>query len=227
MACVLLVTAVLALIASGRAVSAQDNPDAQVWVQFLSLGEMTGGWRTHIEVQPRFMEDASELGLTLVRTAVGRPIAPRMTVWLGHAWVPRTLGPGARHEQRIWQQLLTTMPAVHGWTPSVRLRIEQRWLEPWDGVSHRVRVLTRAQRTVGTVRRWGVFAYNEAMVTLDQTTRGPSRGYDRNRLSAGVVRRISPAVSTDVGYIWENAVIADGRRNDHVFIAVLNLTAPR
>lgn len=227
MGCGLLLTAVLSLIANERAVSAQDNPDAQVWVQFLALGELAGGWRTHVEVQPRVMEDASELGLTLVRTAIGRPVAPRMSAWLGHAWVPRTLGPGVRHEQRLWQQLLTTLPGLGGWAPSVRLRLEQRWLEPWDGVSHRVRVLTRAQRTIGAARRWGVFAYDEAMVTLDHTMRGPSRGYDRNRLSAGVVRRLSPVVSTDMGYIWENAVTADGRRNDHVFIAVINLTAPR
>ncbi len=217
----------VAVLATPREVSAQDDPDGQAWVQVLALGEIGDRWRSHIEVQPRFMNNVSELGLTLVRTAVGRQIAPRATVWLGHAWVPRTLGEGTRHEQRAWQQLLTALPAVKGWMPSVRLRVEQRWLAPWDGVSHRVRVLARAQRPVGAARRWGVFAYDEAMVTLDHTPRGPSRGYDRNRLSAGVARRFTPALSTDVGYIWENSVIADGRRNDHVFIAVLNISAPR
>ena len=172
------------------------------------------------------MNDASELGLTIVRTAVGRRVAPRVTVWLGHAWVPRTLGAGVRHEQRIWQQLSLTAPAVGRWAPSARLRLEQRWLEPWQGPSHRLRVLNRAQRPLGGTP-WALFAYDEAMFTLDRTQRGPSRGFDRNRLAAGLVRRVSPTVSTDVGYIWENAVVPGGRRNDHVIVAVLNLSMPR
>ena len=207
--------------------TAQDNPDTQAWAQVLAIGQVSEHWRTHVEVQPRFMNGPSELGLTIVRTAVGRRVAPRASVWLGHAWVPRTLGTGTRHEQRLWQQLLVTPPAVGGWAPTARLRVEQRWLEPWQGTSHRVRVLTRAQRPLGRRTPWSVFAYDEAMFTIDRTPRGPARGYDRNRLSAGLAHRASPIVSTDIGYIWENAVIPGGRRNDHVFIAVLNLAVPR
>ena len=210
------ILAAVIVLARPGAAAAQDSPDAQIWFQMLAVGDLADQWRTHVEVQPRFMDDTSELGLTLVRTAIGRSIAPGLTAWIGHAWVPRTLGPDTRHEQRIWQQLLAALPAVRSWTPSIRLRIEQRWLDPWDGTSHRVRLLTRAQRSLGTARRWGLFAYDEAMVTLDRTPRGPSRGFDRNRLSTGVVRRLSPAVSTDVGYIWENTAVAEGRRNDHI-----------
>jgi Protein of unknown function (DUF2490) len=218
---------VLGAALTGTTAAAQDSPDSQAWVQALAVGAVSAHWRTHVEVQPRFMNGASELGLTIVRTAVGRSVAPRVSVWLGHAWVPRALGTGVRHEQRIWQQLLLTSPAVGGWTPTARLRVEQRWLEPWQGASHRVRVLTRAQRPLGVGTQWSVFAYDEAMFTLDRTPRGPARGYDRNRLSAGLARRSSPIVSTDIGYIWENAVIPGGHRNDHVFIVVLNLSMPR
>lgn len=206
--------------------AAQDNPDHQAWLQVLALGQV-GDWRTHVEVQPRFMNDASELGLTIVRTAVGRTVAPRVSAWLGHAWVPRTLGSGVRHEQRIWQQLSWAGPTVGRWTPSLRVRLEQRWLEPWDGVSHRLRLLGRGQRPFRPGSRWGVFAYDELMLTLDRTPRGPVRGFDRNRLSGGLSRRFSAAVSTDVGYIWETSTITGGRRHDHVAVAVLNLTVPR
>ncbi len=222
-----IVAALVAVVARPGIGAAQDNPDQQAWVQVLALGQLGDDWRTHVEVQPRFMNDASELGLTIVRTAVGRRVAPRLTAWLGHAWVPRTLGAGVRHEQRIWQQLTFAAPALGRWTPSARLRVEQRWLEPWDGVSHRVRLLARAQRPLGATSPWGLFAYDELMVTLDRTPRGPARGFDRNRLSGGLSRRLSPSVSTDLGYIWETATITGGRRHDHVVVAVLNLTAPR
>jgi Protein of unknown function (DUF2490) len=104
--------------------------------------------------------------------------------------VPRTLGSGVRHEQRLWQQLSFAGPVVGGWTPTARLRLEQRWLEPWAGTSHRVRVLARTQRTLGATSPWGLFTYNETMFTLDRTPRGPARGFDRNRLSGGVVRHL-------------------------------------
>ena len=221
------VAALAGLLLLPPAVTAQDNPDTQVWVQVLALGQIGDDWRTHVEVQPRFMNDASELGLTIVRTAVGRRVAPRLTAWLGHAWVPRTLGAGVRHEQRIWQQLSFAGPAFGRWTPSARLRIEQRWLEPWVGVSHRVRLLARAQRPLRPGSAWGLFTYDEVMITLDRTPRGPARGVDRNRLSGGLSRRLSAVASTDLGYIWETATIAGGRRNDHMLSVVLNLNAPR
>ena len=217
----------LALLTVPATSWAQDTSDGQVWMQALAIGQLGADWRTHVEVQPRWMNDASELGLTIVRTALGRRVAPRLTVWLGHAWVPRTLGAGVRHEQRLWQQLSYAAPAVARWTPTVRLRVEQRWLQPWDGASHRVRLLARAQRPLGAATPLAVFTYNEAMFTLDHTRRGPARGFDRNRLAAGLVRRFSPVVSSDLGYIWETVTIPRGRRNDHVLLAVLNLSVPR
>lgn len=206
---------------------AQTSPDMQTWVQALAIGQVSDRWRTHLEVQPRVMEDSSELGLTIVRTAIGRKMSSRATLWLGHAWVPRTLGTGIRHEQRLWQQLSLVGPAAGRWTSTARLRLEQRWLTPWDGTSHRVRMMARTQRPLGKTTPWGVFAYDEVMVTLDRTPRGPLRGYDRNRLAAGLSRRYSPAVSSDIGYIWENAVVPSGKRNDHVMVAVLNLALSR
>jgi hypothetical protein len=203
-------------------VCAQDLEDSQLWVQALATVTLSPEWRAHLELQPRMLNDASELGLTIVRTAVGRQVAPGVTVWLGHAWVPRSLGPSTQHEHRVWQQLLVNAPTAAGWTPTIRLRVEQRWLTPWDGSSQRVRLLARVQRPVGEGGRWSVFTYDEAMATLDATPGGPVRGYDRNRLSAGLVRRFTPWVWTDVGYIWENATVSGGRRNDHVAIAVLN-----
>ena len=216
-----------AVLAGATSASAQPNPDHQVWVQGLALGQLSENWRSHIEVQPRWFDDSSELGLTIVRTAIGRRLTPRVTAWLGHAWVPRTFGEGVRHEQRIWQQVSITGPVLGAWSTSGRLRVEQRWLDPWDGVSHRVRMLARAQRPVGATKRWGVWAYDELMVTLDDTPRGPASGFDRNRLAGGVSRRLSPVVSGDAGYLWERGVFGAGRRNDHIAIVVLNLSPPR
>lgn len=222
-----LVALAVLLGATATPAAAQPSPDTQIWIQGLALGQLSEQWRSHVEVQPRWFDDASELGLTIVRTAIGRRVSPRVTAWLGHAWIPRTFGDGVRHEQRIWQQLLLTGPVLGGWTTTGRLRVEQRWLEPWDGVSHRVRGMARVQRPVANGSPWGVWAYDELMVTLDDTPRGPSSGFDRNRLSAGVSRRLSATVSFDAGYLWERGVAGPGRRDDHVALGVLYLAWPR
>jgi hypothetical protein len=194
----------------------------------LALGQLSEHWRTHIEVQPRWFDDASELGLTIVRTAIGYQVRPRVSMWVGHAWVPRTFGVGTRHEQRTWQQVSLTGPRPGGWATTGRIRLEQRWLEPWDGTSHRLRLMGRLQRPVQAGSGWSVFAYDETMITLDDTDLGPVRGYDRNRLSAGVNRRLTGVASVDVGYIWENAATGGGpHRNDQIAIGVLNLALPR
>ncbi len=216
---------VLVTLAAATA-AAQDNPDRQVWGQVLALGALGDHWRTHVEVQPRVMNDASELGLTIVRTGLGRRVTPRMTLFLGHAWIPRTLGAGVRHEQRLWQQMSVSAPAVAGWSPSLRLRLEQRWLAPWPDTAHRARVMVRGQRALASTP-WSLFAYDELMVNLDRTTGGPARGFDRNRVAGGVTRRWSPVVSADLGYLWEHSAIPAGRRNDHVVVVVLNLSVPR
>jgi hypothetical protein len=97
-------------------------------------------------------------------------------------------------------------------------------------VSHRLRLLGRAQRRLGT-GPWSVGVYDELMITLDATGRGPSRGYDRNRLYGAIMRRLSPNLTTEFGYIWENEVITRSqRRTNHVVIGVVNVafsTRPR
>lgn len=206
---------------------AQHTQDQQLWAQGLALGRL-GDWRTHLELQPRFFDEASELGLTIARTAIGRALSPRASAWLGYAWVPRTSGQGVRHEQRVWQQLLVTPPAVAGWAPSVRLRLEQRWLEPWENTSHRLRTLVRAQRAIDAGRRWQVASYNELMVTFDDTPRGPAQGYDRNRFYTGVMRTMTASATIEAGYIWEHSPLpGPGDKHDHAAIGVVTLQWPR
>ena len=184
--------------------------------------------RTHAEVQPRWFDEASELGLTIVRAAIGRQLSERAAVYAGYGWVPRTYGTGVRHEQRTWQQLSLSYPQVGRWLPSSRVRLEQRWLDPWADASHRLRVLTRGQRPVGSGRRWHVALYDEAMFTFDTTAMGPARGYDRNRLFGGIGLRLSPAVTAEWGYLWENSTVrGPGQRNDHVPVAALTITWPQ
>jgi hypothetical protein len=219
--------ALLTLVAGSRPARAQDTMDGQQWTQALAIGQISPNWRTHIEVQPRLFDNASELGLNIVRTAIGRQLTPSLSLWAGHAWVRRSLGP-TTHENRVWQQLSIVLPRAGRWAPSARIRLEQRRLEQWDDTVHRLRLLARAQRQFHASSPWHVAVYDEAMITLDTTTAGPYRGYDRNRLFGGVGRRLSSTFTAEFGYLWENSTIRGPlQRNEHVASAVLNVNWPR
>lgn len=219
---------VLLLLGGVRPAHAQDTQDGQVWMQALAIGQLSSNWRTHLELQPRIFDDASELGLTIVRMAIGRQITPTVSLWGGYAWVPRSLGPQTTHEQRFWQQVSVTLPRAGRWAPSARIRLEQRWWDPWDGTVHRLRLMARAQRPIGEGGPWHIALYDEAMITLDTTTPGPFRGYDRNRLFGGLGRRLSPTFTAEFGYMWENSTIRGPlQRNEHVASLVLNIAWPR
>ncbi len=221
----LLILCVFAVTGEARA---QDTMDSQLWMQTLAIGQLSPRWRTHLELQPRMFDNMSELGLTLVRTAIGRQLTPRVSVWVGHAWVPRTLGPTTTHENRLWQQLSITLPRAGQWAPSARIRLEQRRLGQWGSTVHRLRLLARGQRQFHAGSPWHVAVYDEAMVTLDTTTPGPFRGYDRNRLFGGIGRRLNSTFTTEFGYIWENSTLRGPlQRNEHIASAVLNVSWPR
>jgi len=219
---------VFALVLGVSPTRAQDYQDGQLWSQTVVTSQVSANWRTHVELQPRMFDNGRELGFTIIRTAVGRQLTPRLTVWGGYTWVARSLGPSTRWERRSWQQASISLPRAGSWTPSMRLRIEQRWLEPWANVTHRVRLMARVQRPVRANSPWHIAFYDEAMFTLDTTTPGPYRGYDRNRLFSGLGRRVSPALTVEGGYLWENSTIyGPGQRNEHVALLTLNVAWPR
>lgn len=203
--------------------------DHQVWTQVTAQGRLSENWRSHIEVQPRWMDDASELGLVIMRTAIGRQITPHLTVWGGYVFEPRTLGPGVRYEQRIWEQLSIAPPTVGGWKPSGRIRLEQRWQDVlWENTSHRLRFQGRMQRPLAAKSPWQFATYDEVMVTLDETRLGPRQGFDRNRVYGGIMRSINSSLTLEAGYIWEHSTLtATASRNDHILSTVVTVQWPK
>lgn len=195
-----LATALLVMMpVAGRA---QPPSDTQVWVMGLATVPVREHWRVHIELQPRASVEEGMTTEVLTRLALGRRVTQRATVWAGYAWVAKPPGPGVVHEHRAWQQLSLTAPSIAGWTPSLRLRLEQRTHPGWDGLSHRVRALSRLVRPVTPDRRWSAVAWHEGFLTVDRTPGGPARGIDQHRVFGGILRQLSSALGLEAGYLW-------------------------
>lgn len=213
----------LVCLLPGRA-AAQDTVDTQAWALVLATVRLSENWRLHLEEQPRWHENVSESFQIITRTALGRRVGSRASMWGGYAWVAKPPGPGVTHEHRIWEQLSATFPDAGAWTPSIRIRLEQRFQDGWAGSSHRLRTMGRLVRPVTEDRRWSVVGWDELFVTMDDTSRGPAQGVDQNRLFAGVLRQYSPQVGLEFGYLWTTAKPPTRERTHaHVAFVWLNL----
>lgn len=195
-------TLLLGMPVAGRA---QQTSDTQVWVMGLATVPVGEDWRLHLELQPRASVEDGMTTEVLTRVALGRRVARRAAVWAGYAWVAKPPGPGVVHEHRAWQQVSLTAPSVAGWVPSLRLRLEQRTQPGWDGLSHRVRALSRLVRPVTPDRRWSAVAWHEGFLTVDRTPGGPGRGIDQHRVFGGLLRQLTPALGVEAGYLWRTA----------------------
>jgi Protein of unknown function (DUF2490) len=205
--------------------AAQDTVDTGFWLQVLATVRLSENWRLHLEEQPRWNDDWSASYQVLTRTALGRRVGSRASLWGGYAWIAKPPGEGVTHEHRIWEQLSATFPTAARWTPSLRLRLEQRFQDGWADSSHRVRIMGRGVRPFDAQGRWSLAAWDELLVTLDETESGPAEGVDQNRLFVGVLRQFSRQVGLEAGYLWVAFDSRTGpRTHQHNLFVWLNLT---
>jgi hypothetical protein len=211
----------------GEAV-AQLNPpghDAQLWTEVVLTVNLSPTWQVFVEGQPRWSDDWSTLQQVIARGALGYRLNPRWTIWGGYAWIPRTRGPGTQYEQRIFQQLSGTFPTIAKWTPLLRVRLEQRFLDTWADNSHRLRVRGRVVRPIDEKGLWSIALSDEAMVTFDDTARGPWQGVDQNRAYGGLLRRLSPNATIEGGYLWQTTKPPTSTRtHSHAAVVIVNFT---
>jgi hypothetical protein len=197
------------LLAAGQARADDLDDDFQVWapaILQLDIGpKVLRGW---FEVQPRFDEDAGQLGVLLTRPALGVYVRPWLTAWAGYAYVER-LRPEYAHEHRAWEQLQAnaTVDEESGTKVMARLRVEHRLREGEDPVAHRVRLLVRAQRALADLKPMSLhgIVWNEVFVGLNTVKWGPASGFDRNRSFIGLGLQMIPEARFEVGYMFEVA----------------------
>lgn len=205
----------------GAPALAQDAVDVQLWTQAVAIVNVSANWRVHVEEQPRWNDNISQTFQVLTRTAVGRRINDRLTLWAGHGWIAKPPTPGIAHEQRLWQQASINFAATR-WVPALRFRQEQRWQGEWADVSHRLRVMGRVVSSAAP-ERWGAVFSNEAMFTFDETPAGPIQGFDQNRLFGGALYRFATRHWVEFGGFWVASNADGSSRHDYVQYVGVNL----
>lgn len=151
------------------------------------------------DTQPRFTKNMERFEQILLRQQLLYVINKRSDVQVGYVF-NRTFFPVQLDDHRISEQFAVSIP-IRKLAFYNRFRLEQRFIEYRDGeVSVRARYNSRFTYPVYRDRVFA-FASNELFINLNRVNRGPTPGFDQNRLLVGAGVRVYKQLRLDLGYM--------------------------
>jgi hypothetical protein len=211
--------AVLAAAVWVQAAAAQTTDDTQLWLSANTQGSIRGPYRVSLELHGRWRDDMRHFERTVARLQGGRTVTKHLTAWFGFEenWPFEGRIP---EERRLWQQVIVIQPAGI-WALSHRARLEERYVDGVDRMVPRLRYSLRATRPLHAKSAWGAVLATEFFFQLRDVVRGSQpypAGLDRDRVQAGVSRRLTHAVSVEPSYLLQfiNSPTPLPNRREHI-----------
>ena len=196
--------------------AAAQESDFQAWNALAVSGPAADDSRFLLwfDGHARFSEDASRLGVSIIRPGIGWRVKPGLDLWAGYARVvSRADGRENIEEDRIWQQATFNLPAGPLGTIGMRTRLEQRFREAGDETGWRFRQFARwSRRLEGT--DFSIVAWDELFINLNNADGVQTDGFDQNRLFVGAAWHVAPSVRFEAGYL--NNILNPPGGNDPV-----------
>ncbi len=181
-----------------------DDEDFQAWFAFATNGLVNEDSRLlyWFDGHARFGNDAGELGVSIIRPAIGWRINNSLDLWLGYARVTNSIGPSDIEEDRIWQQATYSIASNNLGSFSGRTRLEQRFRDERNGddTGHRIRQFFRWGKPIKSTN----FAYviwDEIFIGLNETDWGQINGFDQNRAFFGMSYKLTKKARVEFGYL--------------------------
>jgi hypothetical protein len=218
----------LLLFALGLATPAwsQTVTDERVWTTFTAQGRLGAGspWRWSSDTLVRTRDGARTKDFLAGRVLITRELTRGSSAGFGYAYGAGFPGDGGTvGEHRFMQQYVWS-----GFTAdrrlSFRTRLEERVIEGNNSVVVRVRQQVRVNWPIAASRRLQLVAFEEVFVNASSTAR-VARGFDSNRVFAGVRQAVTPRSSVEVGYLNVYTRLRPGiTRRSHILSAILAVT---
>lgn len=193
--------------------------DFQSWNAIALAGDASddGKWQYWFDGHLRFKDDASSLGVSIIRPAVGYRMNDSLTLWLGVARVTVDAPGNSIDEDRIWQQATFNIGDFLGGNVSGRTRLEQRFRDDFgDDTGHRIRQFIRWAKPIND--NWSLVVWDELFVGLNDADWGQRSGFDQNRLFVGPAYHLTDKWRVEVGYLHNHinpASEAAGNQNNN------------
>jgi hypothetical protein len=216
-----LAAVVAATVALLSAAQAQDDSDFQAWSAVFLTAKPSDDSRLLLwfDGHARFSNDASRLGVSILRPAVGWRVSDNLDVWAGYARVvSRSDSAPEVEEDRLWQQATYPISDVLGGRLTGRTRLEQRFRGTGEDTGHRLRQFVRWERRLeGTP--FSALVADEFFVNFNDADWGQRSGFDQNRLFIGGALHLSKRARFEGGYLNNilNVAGPDNQMNHNVF----------
>lgn len=181
---------------------AETIEDGRAWFNLTSEGNLTDKLRWYMELQPRFKQEGREFDQYLIRPGINYKLTDHVLVGGGYGYI-RTRTEQGRYtdEDRIWQQVIYNTAWQNGAKFSSRSRLEQRFLDSGDDTGWRYRQLLRVSKPLASLPSVSLVLWNEVFINFRETDWGAQRGFDQNRLFAGIAWTATPAARLEFGYL--------------------------
>jgi hypothetical protein len=215
---------ILLVIAHAGPARSQTVTDNRVWTALALQGRIAteSPWRWSTDVLFRMRDGASTRDFIAGRVIIGRDLTRRSSAGLGYAYGAGFLnGGGTFDEHRFVQQYVWSAPVTVG-ALSLRSRLEERLIEGNSGVQLRARQQVRLSRDLVATGRLQVVLSEEAFVNANSTSRA-ARGFESNRVFAGVRQMMTARTGVEVGYLnlYARSRSAPSRRSHVLSVAIV------
>ena len=196
--------------------------DFETWNAINLGGNFSKDWKGALELQGRFVDNVSRLGVTIVRPSIGYNIDNHFSVWAGYLMQSNstTAKPNTyKIEQDAWQGLTWTANADDETKTEIRNRLEERFLPDNSDISYRWRTRFKAEHQFLNYPKWSIIGYDEMFVTLNNNINNMSlqSGPDQNRLYVGFGYKLTNLVKVEAVYqyqhVWGYATRPDQNNN--------------
>lgn len=150
-----------------------------------------------VTLQLRLNDDADRRERTLLRPSLSYRIDPNQT--FGGGYDAHFINASKdKVEQRLWQQYQMSRRYA-GTNVSLRLRLEQRFIEHIDGVPVRLRVKPALTVPINN-SPWSLTISNEFFMAFNSVSGGQRGGFHENRAYLGFGRTLSESIAGQIGY---------------------------
>ena len=145
-------------------------------------------------------------------------ITPKTSIWLGYAYVAtETNNDALKNEHRYWQQLLHEFEPINGVRVRSMTRLEQRNFNSAEDTGYKLRQRITLNFPFKNHPNLSTVLFDEIHQNLNTTDYGARRGFDQNRVFAGIAWRKDPQTLIEFGYLNQYV----NRRNEDAMNHVL------
>lgn len=219
-----LVTAGLLVTASGAQAAEEDR---QLWLQASANVELGGAWSLSNEANIRFSDTRGGLYQIENNLLLGYKLGENVTIAAGYTHDPQYAGGSFTVMERRAREQITIddVAGIAGGSITVRMRVEQRWRDGIAGTGWRLRPFVRYALPLSADGKVALQLGHESFVNLNAVSFQNQKGWDRMRNSVAVKFPLTDALSADIGYLNQYAVVRGGTdRMDHAGTLSLSLS---